>query len=109
MIDKHAMILVITISAVTILLRFIPFVVFRSNKETPKFISYLGKVLPYAIMGVLVVFALKDTVVAAYPYGLPELIACAIVVLLHLWKRNSLISIICGTASYMILVQLVFK
>jgi len=93
---------------VTIALRFLPFIIFRGNRPTPPFIVYLGQVLPYAIMAMLVVFCLKGVSFAVAPHGIPEAIACAVVVLLHVWKRNTLVSIIGGTAVYMLLVQLVF-
>ena len=93
-------------SAVTILLRFLPFLVFR--KRTPPYIAYLGRVLPAAIIGMLVVYCLKDVSIAAAPHGIPELAAAACVVLLQVWKRNSLVSILCGTALYMVLIQAVF-
>ncbi len=99
-------ILVAVMSVVTILLRFLPFIVFR--KKTPKYIAYLGKVLPPAIIGMLVVFCLKDITPLAHPFGIPELIAAACVVGLQIWKRNALVSILAGTAVYMALVQLVF-
>ena len=102
----HAAILVGIMSAVTILLRFLPFIVFR--KHTPSFVLYLGRVLPPAMIGLLVIYCLKDVTPAAYPHGLPELIAAAIVVALQAWKRNSLLSILAGTVAYMVLVQAVF-
>ena len=98
--------LVAAMSAVTILLRFLPFLVFR--KRTPPYIAYLGRVLPAAIIGMLVVYCLKDISIAAAPHGIPELAAAACVVLLQVWKRNSLVSILCGTALYMVLIQAVF-
>lgn len=103
----HSVLLVAVISAVTMLLRFLPFLVF-GNRETPKFISYLGKVLPYAVMGMLCIYCLRSISFVASPHGIPELISVAIVVLLHLWRRNTLISIVGGTVCYMMLVQLVF-
>ena len=90
----------------TALLRFLPFLVFR--KSTPPYIAYLGKVLPPALIGMLVIYCFKDVSFAAAPHGLPELIAAGCVVILHAWKRNSLISILGGTAIYMVLVQVVF-
>ena len=105
---KHSAIMIAVIAAVTILLRFIPFLVFGGKRKTPEIITYLGKVLPCAIMGMLVVFCLKGVSPTVYPYGLPELIACVLVVALHVWKRNTLLSIVGGTACYMILIQLVF-
>lgn len=103
----HAIILIAVMAIITFALRLLPFLVF-GKKETPKFIVYLGKVLPYAMMGMLVVFCFKGVKVTQFPYGMPELIAGAITVVLHVWRRNTLISILCGTVSYMLLVQLVF-
>ena len=108
MTDLYGVLLVGTVAAVTVLLRFLPFVVFSGNRKTPAFVSYLGKVLPYAIMGMLVVFCLKGVTLTRFPHGIPELIACALVVVLHIWRRNTLISILGGTVYYMILVQCVF-
>ncbi|MBQ9167094.1 MAG: branched-chain amino acid transporter permease [Oscillospiraceae bacterium] len=106
--DTHAILMIVIMSAVTVLLRFLPFWIFGSNRKTPAIITYLGKVLPYAIMGMLVVFCLKNVSLAEAPHGIPELIACALVVVLHVWKRNTLLSIVGGTICYMLLVQLVF-
>ena len=105
MTDK--ILLIAVIAVVTIALRFLPFLIFR-NRQTPKYIAYLGRVLPFAIMGMLVVYCLRGISLTSMPFGLPELIACALVVALHLWKRNTLLSIIGGTVCYMLLVQLVF-
>ena len=106
--DKlHAAALVAVIAGVTIALRFAPFLLLRS-RETPKFIAYLGRVLPYAIMGMLVVYCLRGTSFAVVSNWMPQLIATALVILLHVWKKNTLLSIIAGTACYMILVQVVF-
>ena len=110
MIDvSYSLLLILIISGITILFRFLPFMVFPAGKETPKTVTYLGKVLPYAIMGMLVVYCIKGVSLFSYPHALPELIAMALVALLHVWKRNSLISISVGTVFYMILVQIVFK
>ncbi len=103
----HSAVLVAVMSAVTILLRFLPFLVFR--KRVPAYITYLGKALPPAIIGMLVVYCLKDTKILSSPYGAPELIAAVLVIGLHVWKRNALLSILGGTAAYMLLVQLVFR
>ena len=106
--DKlHAAALVAVIAGVTIALRFAPFLLLR-GRETPKFIAYLGRVLPYAIMGMLVVYCLRGTGFAAASDWMPQAIATTLVVALHIWKRNTLLSIIAGTACYMILVQVVF-
>ena len=103
---SHSAILVAVMSLVTILLRFLPFLVFR--KKVPPCITYLGRVLPPAIIGMLVIYCLQDTVITSAPFGLPELIAGVMVVLLQAWKRNALLSILCGTVVYMLLIQLVF-
>ncbi len=99
-------VLIAAMSLTTILLRFLPFLIFR--KETPPYITYLGKVLPPAIIGMLVIYCLKDVTPLQAPFGLPELIAAACVVGVHIWKRNSLISILAGTIIYMVLIQTVF-
>ena len=106
--NVHAMLIVAVAGIVTVALRFLPFLIFGGDRKTPAFISYLGKVLPYAIMAMLVVFCLKNVSLVSAPYGLPELISCALVVFLHVRKRNTLISIIGGTVCYMVLVQMVF-
>ena len=108
MFDTHAAIVIAIASVVTMLIRSLPFLVFGGNKKRPAVIDYLADVLPYAIMGMLVVYCLKSVSLVTAPHGLPELIACVAVVLLHLWKRNTLLSIIVGTAVYMVLVQVVF-
>lgn len=108
MFDTHSALLIAVVSLVTIILRFLPFFIFGGRRETPKFIAYLGKVLPYAIMGMLVVYCLRNISFTAMPFGLPELISCGLVVALYLWKKNTLLSIIGGTACYMFLVQVIF-
>lgn len=92
----------------TILTRALPFIVFPNNREIPGYMKYLGDVIPYAAIGLLVVYCLKGVSVAAAPYGLPEAIGVAAVVLLHLWKKNTLLSIGGGTLIYMVLVQQIF-
>ena len=92
---------------VTMAIRFLPFLVLGSRK-TPEFVSYLGRVLPYAVMAMLVVYCLKSVSLLSAPYGLPELIACLVVAALHVWKRSTLLSIVGGTACYMFLIQVVF-
>ena len=107
--DKlHSALLVAVVALVTIGLRFLPFLIFGENRKTPPVIAYLGQVLPFAIMGMLVVYCLKDVRLTAAPFGIPELLGCAVVALLHIWKRNTLLSIGAGTVCYMLLVQLVF-
>lgn len=106
--DLHSALIIAVCALVTAGLRFLPFAVFGENRKTPPLIAYLGQVLPYAIMGMLVVYCLKDVDLTAAPFGIPEAIGCAVVALLHLWKRNTLLSIGAGTVCYMLLVQLVF-
>lgn len=101
-------ILIAVVALVTFATRFLPFLIFGGKRKTPALILYLGKVLPCAIIGMLVVYCLKDVSFLQFPFGLPELLGIGAVVLLHLWKRNTLISVGAGTVLYMILVQLVF-
>ncbi|MBQ9967589.1 MAG: branched-chain amino acid transporter permease [Oscillospiraceae bacterium] len=96
------------VSLGTILTRFLPFLLFPAGKPTPKYIRYLGKVLPSAVFGLLVVYCLKHVSLVAAPFGLPEAIALVVVIGLHLWKKQMLLSIAGGTVVYMLLVQLVF-
>jgi len=95
-------------SIVTILIRFLPFVLFPENREVPVLLTYLSKVLPPAVMGMLVVYCFKNVSFISAPFGLPELIASAVVAGLYIWKKNILISIGAGTVLYMVLVQMIF-
>ena len=106
--DLHTALMIAVIALVTAALRFLPFLIFGENRKTPPLVSYLGQVLPYAIMGMLVVYCLKDISFTAAPFGIPEIIGCAVVSVLHIWKRNTLLSIGAGTVCYMLLVQLIF-
>lgn len=106
--DLHSVIIIAVVAIVTMLLRFLPFVVFGRNKKTPAYITYISSVLPYAIMGMLVVYCMKDVSITEAPHGLPELISGAVVVGLHHWKGNTLLSIVAGTVVYMLLIQCVF-
>ncbi len=99
----RAALLVAVMALVTMLLRFLPFLVFR--RRTPAYITYLGEVLPSAIIGMLVIYCLKDVSFSMKPFGLPELIAAAGVIGIQVLKRNSLVSILSGTALYMILIR----
>ncbi|TPF86415.1 branched-chain amino acid permease [Bifidobacterium sp. UTCIF-37] len=99
---------ILAVVAGTMLTRFVPFLVFPESKRPPRIIEYFGRVLPYAMTGLLVVYALRDTPITTGDHGLPELIACTAIVALHLWRRNMLVSIAGGTIVYMLLVQLVF-
>lgn len=105
---QQAMVTIIVIALVTFLTRVLPFLIFPGNKKTPAFVVYLGRVLPFAVMGMLVVYCLKSINLFAAPFGLPELISVALVILLHKWKHNLLLSIVGGTVLYMVLVQAVF-
>ena len=96
------------IALVTAGIRFLPFAVFRGEKQTPPLIEKLGRVLPYAIMGMLVVYSLKGVSFAAIGGWVPSAIASVVTVGLYVWKRNTLVSIIGGTVCYMLLVQMVF-
>lgn len=104
----EALILIAAIAVATFLTRAIPFLLFPPHKKTPEFVVYLGKVLPYAIIGMLVVYCLKDVSLLTGSHGFPEAIAILLIFVLHLWKRNILLSIGCGTLFYMFLVQYVF-
>jgi len=91
----------------TMTTRFLPFLVFSEKRKTPQFIQYLGKYLPSAIFGMLIVYCLKDVNVVQGTHGLPELFAILITAVLHLWKRQMLLSIVGGTGVYMILMHFV--
>jgi len=109
MIDvRHSLLLVGVIALITFLLRALPFWIFRNGKQVHPAFSWLGKMLPFAVIGMLVVYCLKSVTFLAPPYGIPEGIAAAVVVLLHIWRRNTLLSVAAGTVCYMLLVQLVF-
>jgi branched-subunit amino acid transport protein AzlD len=92
----------------TMITRFLPFLIFPADKPTPKYIQYLGKFLPAAIFGLLVIYSLKTVSITDGSHGIPELISIAAVIGLHLWKRQMLLSIASGTVCYMLLVQLIF-
>ena len=92
----------------TVLTRFIPFLVFPAGKPTPRYIQYLGKVLPGAVFGLLVIYSLRNVRLFSGTHGIPELLAVLAVVLLHFWKGQMLLSIAGGTILYMVLVQMVF-
>ena len=88
--------------------RFTPFLLFPEGKRPPEIVTYLGRVLPPVMMGLLVVYCLKSVSIQSSPHGLPELISIAFIVFIHLWRKNVLLSIGCGTALYMFFVQRVF-
>lgn len=103
----HAVLIVAVIAAVSFALRFVPYLLLGS-RTTPKYITYLGTVLPYAIMGMLLIYCLRNTALLHAPHGIPEAIAISLTAGLQIWKKISLLSIVCGTICYMILVQAVF-
>lgn len=92
----------------TMITRFLPFLVFPADKPTPKYIQYLGGVLPSAVFGLLVVYCLKGVNIWNGSHGFPEFISILVVIGLHLWKRQMLLSIAAGTICYMALIQLIF-
>ncbi len=102
------LITILMISLGTMFMRFLPYIIFPAGKPTPKYIVYLGRVLPGAIFGMLVIYCLKNVSVLAHPYGIPELIGIAVTVVLHLWKKQMILSMAGGTLIYMALVQFVF-
>lgn len=106
--NLHAAAIIAIAAIITAALRFLPFLIFGENRKTPAVIAYLGQVLPFAIMGMLVVYCLKDVSFASAPFGIPEAIGCITVAGLHIWKRSTLLSIGGGTVVYMLLVQFVF-
>lgn len=104
----HSLLIVAIMAVFTALTRFLPFLAFPEGRKRPKVITYLGTVLPYALIGMLVVYCFKSVSVFAYPYCIPELLAVVLVAALHIWKRNTLISVFGGVIFYMVLVQCVF-
>ena len=104
----HDLLLVAVIAAVTIALRALPFLLFPEGRAIPKLVTRLSNVLPAAVIGMLVIYCLRGVDVLTVPFGLPELIAVGVVILCHVWKRNTLVSILAGTVCYMLLIQLVF-
>lgn len=99
---------ILVVALGTMLTRFLPFAIFPEGKTPPPVVARLGKVLPYAVTGLLVVYCLKDAVFTSW-HALPELIAIACIVLLHRWRKNMFLSMAAGTAVYMALVQTVFR
>ena len=104
--NTYSAILILVISLVTIALRFLPFVLF--TKKTPSYISFLGRVLPQALIAMLVVYCLRNVSLTNSPFGAPEWIAAGTVIVLQAWKKNSLLSILAGTFLYMFLIQVIF-
>lgn len=104
----QSILIILVIAAITFGLRAIPFILFSRTGTTPKVITYLGNTLPPAVMGMLIIYCLKNVSVLKIPFGIPELLAVMAVVVLHLWRRNNLLSILGGTVLYMALVQYAF-
>ena len=105
---SQQMITILMVILGTMLTRFLPFLAFPAGKPTPKYIQYLGKVLPSAVFGMLVIYCLKNVNILSGSHGLPEFLSILLVIALHLWKRQMLLSIAGGTICYMLLVQLIF-
>ena len=103
--DKYISMMIALMAIVTILLRFLPFLVFDHGEQLPGWISYLGKVLPPAIMSMLLVYCLRNIDLVEGNHGLPELICVGAAMLIHNWKRNTLLSIGVSTLLYMIIIQ----
>ena len=106
--DSQAIAMIAIMSLLTFFVRGLPFLLFSGKSKTPAYIMYLGKVLPYAIIGMLVVYCFKNVSLLQTPFGLPELIAILFIVVLHKWKKSTLLSIGGGTVFYMVLVQTIF-
>ena len=109
MVNTHTFYAIAVMAVITALLRFLPFLIFKGKADTPPLVEKLGRLLPSAVIAMLVVYCMKDVTLTAAPYGIPEAIGCLIVAVLHIWKRNSLLSIGVGTVCYMLLVQFVFR
>ena len=108
MFDIHAAGVIAVAAIVTMLIRFFPFAVFGGDKKRPVVIDYLADVLPYAIMGMLVVYCLRNVHVLSGTHGLPEFISILVTGVLHIWKRQMLLSIAGGTICYMLLLHFIF-
>ncbi|MFV0550295.1 MAG: branched-chain amino acid transporter permease [Anaerorhabdus sp.] len=104
----ETLVTILAITLGTMITRFTPFILFPESKELPPIISYLAKVLPPAMMGLLVIYCLKNISLIVTPYGIPELSAITFTSIIHLWKRNVLLSIGTGTLIYMFLIQVIF-
>ena len=105
---NHAMLIILVMGLVTFATRLLPVLIFGRGKKVPDYIMYLGKVVPYTAMGLLIVYCLKDVSIFGESHAMPEIIALAIVSGTYLWKRNTILSVVVGTIAYMIMVQLIF-
>ena len=108
MLDLHTLETIAVIAIVTALLRIFPFIVFSKSTKTPKIVEKLGKLLPFAVMGMLVVYCLKDVNLTSVSSFLPALISCIVVAITYIWKRNTILSIVLGVVCNMVLVQIIF-
>lgn len=105
---SQQVVIILLVAAATIITRFLPFLAFPAGKPTPAFVQYLGKVLPSAVFGLLVIYCFRNVQILSGTHGIPELIATMVVIWLYVWKRQMLLSIAAGTIVYMLLVQVVF-
>ena len=105
---RHAVIVIAVMGLAVLATRIVPVLIFGRGEKVPEFILYLGRVVPYTAMGLLIVYCLRDMPVLEAPHGLPEIISLAVVTGTYLWKRNSILSVVIGTALYMFLVQSIF-
>ena len=104
---KHALIVILVMGIVTLGTRLLPVLIFGRGEKVPEYVVYLGKVVPFTAMGLLIVYCLRDVSFLAAPHALPEILSLAVVSLSYLWKRNTILSVVLGTVLYMLLVQLV--
>ena len=108
MTDIHAMLIILVIGLATLLTRILPVLIFGRGEKVPGYIVYLGKVVPYTAMGLLIVYCLRDVSFLEGSHGLPEIIALAVVSISYIWKKNAILSVVIGTVLYMFLLQMVF-
>ena len=102
---RHAAIIILVMGLMTLATRILPVLIFGRGEKVPDYIMYLGRVVPYTAMGLLIVYCLRDVPVLDSPHGLPEFISLGVVCLTYLWRRNSILSVVIGTVLYMFLVQ----
>ena len=105
---RHAMIVIAVMGLAVLATRIVPVLIFGRGEKVPEFILYLGRVVPYTAMGLLIVYCLRDMPLLEAPYGLPEIISLAVVTGTYLWKRNTILRVVTGTVLYMFLVQSIF-
>lgn len=107
MTGREQIITILIAGLATVITRFLPFIIFK-GKKIPKALDYLGFALPASVFGMLLVYALKDTVVTSFPFAIPEVLGLLVTSIVYMWKKNTLVSIALGTLFYMFLVQVVF-